>query len=67
MARFLALFLTAVYKQLYRDMGADMRRADTRVHALSAVCRHPTDVRVFTMREAAQRLPASEMERNRRR
>lgn len=42
MARFLALFLTAVYKQLYRDMGADMRSADTRVHALSAVCRHPT-------------------------
>lgn len=41
MARFLALFLTAVYKQLYRDMGADMRSADTRVHALSVVCRHP--------------------------
>lgn len=56
MARFLALFLTAVYKQLYRDMGADMRSADTRVHALSAVCRYPTDVRVFTMREAAQKI-----------
>lgn len=50
MARFLALFLTAVYKQLYRDMGADMRSADTRVHALSAVCRHPT-IYEFSRRE----------------